>query len=734
VALVAAALVLGIAASVWQAVRATAAEGLAQDRKNAADQAKEEAEKRRDALAALNASLRRARYVADMSLAHHAWAENNLIRTRQLLELHRPQPGELDQRDFEWHYLHRLFYGALWTVQAHNARTATAAFTPDGKGLISCGKSQSPKAMNVWKDVPGEIKLWDVTSGRPLPLGLKGPTGILWQVALSPDGTRLAAACDSQGIRIWDLATGQQNTLERQAKELVIQVRFSPDGKRLVSKSKPEEDNSPIFDRTVRVWDLAARKVLVTFDKLAFAWSALEFSPDGKFLAFADYLHSAVRVFDAATARETFSCTYADGFVTHAVFSPDGKRLAACGERGIQVWDVATRAAVATWPTASILGTCLAFSPDGRRLALGSIEGVLELRDADAGQKVGTFHGHAGEIRMIAFSPDGTRLASAGMDGTLRLWDTTGRREAVPFAQGEANIGLTELSPDGQTVFTLSIDGTRLRLWDAATGEPRGDPIPVGTSSAPSFDWTADGKRLFLAGPAKDILVCDVAAGKVVRTFPVEVEGQGVLAVSPDGKWFAHPAAGGAVKVRDAQTGAEVRTLNGLDDRPHYLVFSPDGARLLGTDKSGALKMWELASGRVTAAARLKNIYVWRIRFSPDGRRLVIVGNRSQFLSGEVRILDAASGRELLALKGHTVSVDDAAFSPDGQRLATSSTDRTVRLWDLTTGQEVLTLRGHTRMVHSIRFLSEGSRLVSASADRTVRVWDATPLPEEVAK
>src|SRR5439155_14966791 len=78
-ALVAAALLLGTVASTWQALRATAAERearrneeAAQDQKHAADRAKGEAEKRRDELAAVNGTLRRARYVADMNLAHHA--------------------------------------------------------------------------------------------------------------------------------------------------------------------------------------------------------------------------------------------------------------------------------------------------------------------------------------------------------------------------------------------------------------------------------------------------------------------------------------------------------------------------------------------------------------------------------------------------------------------------------------------------------------------------------------
>src|SRR5205085_11604017 len=137
-----------------------------------------------------------------------------------------------------------------------------------------------------------------------------GPMDNLRGVALSLDATRLAAACDDQGIRIWDLATGAQSTLQGHARERDVAVRFSPDGNRLVSLSIPEGEDSQVAAYVVRVWNLAARKVLATVEKLTYTWNAPEFSPDGKFLAYADYLHSVIRVFDAATGRETFSSRY----------------------------------------------------------------------------------------------------------------------------------------------------------------------------------------------------------------------------------------------------------------------------------------------------------------------------------------------------------------------------------------------------------------------------------------
>jgi hypothetical protein len=223
VSVVAQALVLGTVVSVWQALRATTAEGEARRNEEAAEEARQQAEVRGDALAALNAKLRQARYIADMNLAHHSWAENNLIRTRELLELHRPTPSETDLRGFEWHYLNRLFHGELRAWQAHAGNVTAIAFTSDGKRLFSCGRVQPrrSRSVNEGRQVPREIKLWDVATGRQLPLGLHGPTDKVIHLAVSLDGTRLAAACGDQGIRLWDLTTGQESTLPRQAKDMI---------------------------------------------------------------------------------------------------------------------------------------------------------------------------------------------------------------------------------------------------------------------------------------------------------------------------------------------------------------------------------------------------------------------------------------------------------------------------------------------------------------------------------
>ncbi len=187
-------LVAATAVSAWQAIRATVAEQAAEGRKLEADDAKRQAEERGDTLAALNATLRRAKYIADMNLAQHAWEANNLVRTHQLLDQYRPGPDETDLRGFEWYYLNRLLHADRWTVKANAGFVTSAAFTPDGKSLYSYGKDRVPQNVGAFtEELPGEVKLWNTATGRQLPFDLSLPTNKIRRIALSRDGTQMAA-------------------------------------------------------------------------------------------------------------------------------------------------------------------------------------------------------------------------------------------------------------------------------------------------------------------------------------------------------------------------------------------------------------------------------------------------------------------------------------------------------------------------------------------------------------
>src|SRR5437660_3287735 len=97
----------------------------ANQERRVADQQRRRAEER-------EGTARRLLYAAHMPLALQAWEAGNVERAQDLLEAHRPGPGEEDLRGFEWRYLWRLTRGdALFTFRGHRDVIDQVAFSPD---------------------------------------------------------------------------------------------------------------------------------------------------------------------------------------------------------------------------------------------------------------------------------------------------------------------------------------------------------------------------------------------------------------------------------------------------------------------------------------------------------------------------------------------------------------------------------------------------------------------------
>jgi WD40 repeat protein len=58
---------------------------------------------------------------------------------------------------------------------------------------------------------------------------------MVWGLAFTPDGTRLASASRDMTVKLWDTASGQEVLTLRDFASEVSGVAFSPDGRRLVT-------------------------------------------------------------------------------------------------------------------------------------------------------------------------------------------------------------------------------------------------------------------------------------------------------------------------------------------------------------------------------------------------------------------------------------------------------------------------------------------------------------------
>ncbi|HTH86991.1 TIR domain-containing protein [Mycobacterium sp.] len=358
-----------------------------------------------------------------------------------------------------------------------------------------------------------------------------------------------------------------------------------------------------------------------------------------------------------------------------------------------------------------LVGQQLARTPDEGPLLTALVKRVNTLKIVEA----------ASRVFALAVSPDGHRIVSAGDDKTVRLWDAdTGQPVGQPLTGHTDTVSEVAFSPDGHRIVSGSRDKT-LRLWDAGTGKPIGQPLTGHSNAVYSVAFSPDGHRIASGSADTTVRLWDPDTGKPIgEPLTGHTDTVYSVAFSPDGRRIASGSADTTVSLWDAETGNPVgEPLTGHQDVVNGVVFSPDGTRIISGSSDRTVRVWGVDVGRpITGHAD----GVWSVAFSPDGR-LVVSGSVDKTL----RVWDADTGHPVgPPLIGHMEAVDSVAVSPDGHRIASGSADKTVRLWDADTGKPIgQPLTGHTDTVYSVAFSPDGHRIVSGSRDKTLRVWDA---------
>jgi eukaryotic-like serine/threonine-protein kinase len=541
-----------------------------------------------------------------------------------------------------------------------------------------------------------------------------------WSTALvfSPDGRQLAAFVSPNTIKLWDVADGRELLSLNPTMGAIWSLAFNPDGTRLAAAGE---------DATVRVFDARSGEPLLPLNGHTKQVTSVTYSPDGNLLATAAFDGTA-RIWEARTGSllRRFATNPANTKASVA-FSADGRWLAEAGDAApeVHIWDVVEGTKQTLRGLSDSAYSRVVFSPDGRRLAVAGLDRMVMIWDWQTGQTLLQFGPHEEIAWDVAFSSDGRFLAVGCNSGPIKLWDLADRREIATLRGHAGNVTSVAFEPGGVRLASAGAFGS-VRLWDV-TALPEPTVFRGHVENVRCVVFHPDGTRLATAGKDGTVRVWDVATGEELLTLWVHRETAGGVAFSPDGRRLASSDLADGIRVWDPGTGRPVFTVVPPGKETRSLVYSPDGRALASADTDG-VHLWDAGHGGLLFSLRGHEGRINAITFSPDGCRLASAG-----FDHTVRIWDIATHREEHCLRTHGAEVHGVSFSPDGRRLATASGDESLCLFDTASGELVWRSFGHTSGVNAVAFCPDGRRVATASFDRTVRIWDAETGEELLA-
>ena len=177
----------------------------------------------------------------------------------------------------------------------------------------------------------GTAKLWDPHGQVARELRSFLHSDRVRSAVFSPDGKRIATACQDGTVHIWDIATGEGFVLGHPKTHdlAVLCVEFSADGKWLATGS---DDNS------IKLWELATKTERMTLKGHTASISSVAFSPDGRRVVSGSQ-DGLAKVWDAVSGNQLLSLRRHAAEVTAVGFSRDGRRvLTASADQTAIIW------------------------------------------------------------------------------------------------------------------------------------------------------------------------------------------------------------------------------------------------------------------------------------------------------------------------------------------------------------------------------------------------------------
>ncbi len=302
---------------------------------------------------------------------------------------------------------------------------------------------------------------------------------------LSRDGKTLIKGKFGTTVRRWDMATGKAVMTYSSHKKAALCYDQTRDGKILVSGGG---------DGKIVVWDLAKGDSLTVIQSYREPIFDIHFSNDETKIISSSW-DGTMKIHDRVTGKmETLfnlenSSAYVSLFHPNDLYVFTGQL-----DNSLQMWERDTRSVVRSFVGHSGIISSLAVTKDGRTLLSSSWDGSVRLWDIASGLAIRKFVHSTSAVHTAIFSPQENQIVSAGADRVIRLWDAGTGTVLKSFHGHNAEVTSLIFSPDGKMLLSHSVDGV-IKFWNLETGKEFFEHIHLG-----EFDWLVKNRDGYFNG------------------------------------------------------------------------------------------------------------------------------------------------------------------------------------------------------------------------------------------
>ncbi|MBW3600408.1 MAG: hypothetical protein KY475_24485, partial [Planctomycetes bacterium] len=417
-------------------------------------------------------------------------------------------------------------------------------------------------------DLP-ETGRWQVIAPAPL--------GAVQRVVQHPQGLYVAAAGHRPDatVRVYDAELKLVSAIPLPTPQL-NDMSWRPDGDllALIGTQPFVELWDPLEAKLVARWDAGQGNNLASV-----AWS-----PDGGRLA-AGAWNGTLYLWNAGGDR-LLERAFGMGAVTHLSWRPDAGAIAFAtnaSQRGL--WEIGADTVTPLTASSELRSFDLAFAPDGARIAAANDQGV------DVWDRTGRHERFiplpAQYSSSVAWEADGRSLWVRTDRQLHRIGFDEAEREPAPPVVIPADNGL--LYDPASGLFTGYRWPRRLvRFGD--DGEAAVEGAALESRVPLSIVWHPDGDRFVMATDANDLRILD-AQGRITR----EVESSILFrdaTYSPDRKLLAGTGADGWVRIYGVDDESLVSKWLAHPRPMRSIAFHPGGEKLVTTGDDNTVRLW----------------------------------------------------------------------------------------------------------------------------------------------